>query len=64
MRWALLVVGALLVAVGVVWVLQGIGTLKGSFMTGSALWGWIGAVCVLFGVPILLRGLRVVRTGR
>lgn len=61
MRWALLVIGALLVAVGAVWILQGLGLLKGSFMTGQAFWGWMGAVCVLFGLPVLLRGLRAGR---
>jgi hypothetical protein len=39
MRWSLLVVGILLVLVGGVWIFQGIGVLKGSFMTGQALWG-------------------------
>jgi hypothetical protein len=31
---------------------------KGSFMTGEASWGWIGAACVLVGLAILARGLR------
>jgi hypothetical protein len=61
MRWSLLVVGVLLVAVGGVWIFQGIGVLKGSFMTGQAFWGWAGAVCVLLGLPILARGLRRAR---
>jgi hypothetical protein len=61
MRWTLVVVGAILVAVGAVWILQGLGPLKGSFMTGQALWGWMGAVCVLVGLPVLLRGLRGLR---
>ncbi len=61
MRWSLLVVGILLVVLGGVWVFQGIGVLKGSFMTGQAFWGWVGAVCVLLGLPILARGLRRAR---
>jgi hypothetical protein len=28
--------------VGIVWVLQGVGVLPGSFMTGDMLWAWIG----------------------
>ena len=34
MRIALLILGAVLVVTGVIWIFQGIGTLKGSFMTG------------------------------
>ena len=62
MRWSLLVVGILLVVVGGVWIFQGVGVLKGSFMTGDAFWGWTGAACVLVGLAILARGLR--RAGR
>lgn len=60
-RWmprAGLVAGILLIVVGVVWIFQGIGALKGSFMTGEAFWAWMGAVCVLFGLPLVVRGLR------
>jgi hypothetical protein len=56
-----LVAGILLVVVGGVWIFQGVGVLKGSFMTGEAFWAWIGAVCVLFGLPLVLRGLRRTR---
>jgi len=58
MRLSLVVVGIALIAVGGVWILQGIGVLKGSFMTGDASWSWIGAACVLVGLAILARGLR------
>jgi hypothetical protein len=37
-----LVVAALAALVGLVWVLQGIGMLPGSFMTGDMLWAWLG----------------------
>lgn len=36
------VVATLAALVGVVWVLQGIGALPGSFMTGDMLWAWLG----------------------
>ena len=52
-----LVVGVILVIIGAVWFGQGIGVIKGSFMTGEALWAVIGAVAVFFGVS-LLRGAR------
>ena len=58
MRWSLIWTGIALVVVGAVWIFQGIGVLKGSFMTGDASWSWIGAACVLVGLAILARGLR------
>jgi hypothetical protein len=58
MRWTLLVAGLLLVAVGGVWIFQGAGVLKGSFMTGDRLWLWIGVGAVVLGIPVFVRGLR------
>ena len=54
----LVATGSVLMAVGAVWVLQGVGTLKGSFMTGQSAWAWIGAACVLFGLPVVMAGWR------
>jgi len=47
-------VGILLIVVGAVWAIQGYGTLKGSFMTGSHVWLWIGVACVCAGVVVLV----------
>jgi hypothetical protein len=58
MRWVLLVLGVALVATGVVWIFQGVGRLPGSFMTGRPLWVWMGALAVLVGLPVAVRGLR------
>ena len=58
MRPTMAFVGGGLIVLGVVWILQGMGFLKGSFMTGQAFWGWMGALALLLGVPVLLRGLR------
>jgi hypothetical protein len=58
MRAVLVGVGITFLAVGSVWILQGSGVLKGSFMTGERAWLWIGIVCVLIGLPVLARGLR------
>jgi hypothetical protein len=55
---ALLVVGLLLLAVGVVWVLQGLGTLTGSFMTGQKLWFAIGLLVGLAGLVGVYSGAR------
>ncbi len=57
MRFVRPVIGLLLIVVGVVWAIQGHGTLKGSFMTGSPVWMWIGIACVVAGVAILLTSL-------
>jgi hypothetical protein len=54
-RTARLVIGVLLLMIGAVWILQGIGLLKGSFMTGEAVWAVIGAVCAAIGAA-LVRG--------
>ena len=43
---------ALLLLVGLVWMGQGLGYVKGSFMTGQMLWFWIGLACVI-GAGIL-----------
>ncbi|HEY1332343.1 MAG TPA: hypothetical protein VGH10_12845 [Actinomycetota bacterium] len=57
-RWALLIAGILLVAVGAVWIFQGVGVIKGSFMTNDSVWAWIGLGCVVAGVVALARGFR------
>ena len=50
-----MVLGALCLVVGVIWVGQGVGLIGGSFMTGEAIWAVIGAVTILVGV-VLVRG--------
>ncbi|WIX81172.1 hypothetical protein QRX50_10615 [Amycolatopsis carbonis] len=49
-RWITLAIGAVLVLVGAVWVLQGAGVITGSFMTGQKLWFLIGLVAILIGI--------------
>jgi hypothetical protein len=51
-------VGVILLAVGIVWIFQGVGSLKGSFMTGNPVWAWIGVGAVAVSVPMLVRGIR------
>jgi hypothetical protein len=58
LRWTFVLVGALLVMVGCVWILQGAGVIGGSFMTGSSSWLVIGVVCVLIGIAVAVRGSR------
>jgi hypothetical protein len=48
-KWPLI---AVLTAVGLVWVGQGIGLIEGSFMTGQPFWAIVGAA--LLAVAIVL----------
>jgi hypothetical protein len=41
------VVAAIAAAVGFVWLLQGLGVLPGSFMSGSAMWAVAGVVVIV-----------------
>jgi hypothetical protein len=44
----------IVLAVGAVWSLQGIGVIRGSFMTGQSLWLYIGIVTALAGLAGLV----------
>jgi hypothetical protein len=48
--------GALLILVGAVWILQGMDVLGGSGMSGEAVWAVIGVVVVFFGVIVCISG--------
>ena len=54
MRMLMTVVGALLVLMGGVWILQGINVLPGSFMTGQTKWAVYGAVAVAVGIGLVI----------
>ncbi|WP_290062972.1 hypothetical protein [Amycolatopsis solani] len=56
-RWITLAAGVVLVLVGAVWVLQGIGVVTGSFMTGQKLWFLIGLAAILVGVVLIAANL-------
>ena len=58
MRYVLLVVGGLIILMGCVWLLQGIGILPGSFMTGQPFWAVMGAIFVVVGGLIVFGGMR------
>jgi hypothetical protein len=58
MRTAAAVVGVLLVLVGLVWIGQGLGFLKGSFMTGNTMWTWIGIAVAIVGAALAAVGIR------
>jgi hypothetical protein len=52
-------IGVALIVVGGVWFGQGIGTIKGSFMTGEPIWAVIGAIAVIFGLALLVAANRI-----
>lgn len=47
------IIGSLLVVAGLVWFLQGINLLPGSFMTGQPEWAVYGAIAVVSGTLLL-----------
>jgi hypothetical protein len=55
MRIVLTVVGLLLLCIGVIWFLQGINVLPGSFMTGQVKWAVNGGIAAVVGL-ILIAG--------
>jgi hypothetical protein len=51
--WARGILGVVSCLVGAVWIAQGTGHLKGSFMSGHGEWTLIGAVLVALGAALL-----------
>jgi uncharacterized membrane protein HdeD (DUF308 family) len=56
------IVAVLCVLIGVVWLLQGINVLPGSFMTGQTQWAIYGALAVVLGIVLLLVANRRARS--
>ena len=58
MRIGSLILGAIGILVGAVWILQGAGVLPGSFMTGQRMWLIIGIVVAIVGLALAYNGIR------
>ena len=58
MRLGSLALGVIGLLVGAIWILQGIGVLPGSFMTGQRLWLVIGIAVAAIGLALTYRGLQ------
>jgi hypothetical protein len=58
MNWVLTVIGVFLVVIGIVWILQGINILPGSFMTGHIQWAIYGAIAAVVGLVLIVRTSR------
>jgi uncharacterized membrane protein HdeD (DUF308 family) len=54
MKMIRMVLGVLLVCIGIVWILQGINVLPGSFMTGQMQWAVYGAIAAVVGIVLLV----------
>ena len=58
MRIALNGLGVLLLLLGALWLLQGVGILPGSFMTGQTKWAVYGAIAAITGIGLLVLARR------
>ena len=54
----LVVAGVAAVLAGLVWTLQGLGYVSGSFMSGATVWAVIGPLVALAGLALVTLGLR------
>jgi hypothetical protein len=59
MRMILNVLAVLLILTGIVWFLQGVEILPGSFMTGRPEWAVYGGISAFAGIGLRLLALRV-----
>ncbi len=62
MKWVINIVGLILVLLGVVWLLQGINILPGSFMSGHLIYSALGIVVGAIGAVLLIINSRRRRT--
>ena len=58
MRTALLIIGIFAILVGIVWILQGLNILGGSFMSGHPAYAILGAVTGVIGLALVAFGIR------
>ncbi len=54
MRWVLRLLGAILILAGIVWILQGVNVLAGSFMSGHLQYTGLGIIAALVGIGVLI----------
>lgn len=52
-RVVLAIIAVVVVALGAIWVGQGVGAIGGSFMTGHSEWTYIGSVLIVVGLLAL-----------
>ena len=54
----LIIVGAIVAVMGLVFMFQGLGVIGGSAMTGSTLWAVLGPIIAVAGIVLVVVGLR------
>lgn len=54
MRWALTILGVLVVLAGAVWILQGANLLPGSYMSGNPQWILNGTITDIIGLGLIV----------
>ena len=59
MRTTLNIIGGIFIFFGIVWILQGINILPGSFMTGQIQWAVYGAIAAAVGGLMLVAARRI-----
>jgi hypothetical protein len=52
------IAGVVLALLGLLWFLQGVGVIGGSFMSGEPVWAIIGLVLLLLAARLLVEALR------
>ncbi len=52
------IIGGIMIAIGAIWIGQGLGYVGGSFMTGQSHWAWIGAATAIGGAALIAFGRR------
>lgn len=62
LKTGVVVLGALCILMGVVWVLPGVNVLPGSFMTGDLQWSYRGGALAVFGLVLVLVSMRKTKT--
>ena len=63
-RVLLVVIGVAAVVAGIIWTLQGLGYIGGSFMSGATVWAVIGPLVALIGLMLLAVAGRARRRAR
>lgn len=63
MKWILNIVGVIMILVGLVWILQGVNILGGSFMSGNILYSFLGIGLGVVGLIVLAVTNRGSRAG-
>ena len=54
----LIAAGCLITLAGIIFTLQGVGTIGGSFMSGTTTWAVAGPLIALAGLALIVLGLR------